>query len=466
MSSEQQKTIGLMLFLAILLAAVVTRYFGLGDWAFEGDEYFTAFDAHNRYKSLTSNPVYYALVVASYDLFGMSEWSARFPAFIFGVAGILVFFHYGRALFGRYESWFGAGLILISSWHLWYSQSARFYSGVFLFGFLSFLLFHEALVRRSVMLLLMAFVANSVVVLMHQSAVLVPITCAVFGLVVVMRHATGQAGQYDNRLAAVYVAVLGILALLATPYLIGRALSWSGKGEAWGYAPFEFGLQLIKYLQLSVAAAAFMGWLLLLRKNRMTAIFIGLAIAMPILLLLVGSAFVPVRPDYMFYSVPLVYGLAGVLCEEFRKKFPGQLASFGLFVVIVSSMLPEMVSHYTGKRSLDFREVVEFVEQQYVPGDHILSLKNGFSNYASRTYPMEPYPGNPYDNSIDWQQVLTKSSASAGRLWIILPLQRNPLANGLEQWLLSNAQLMWRKQAKRLDYTVDGYQIFLVKRQI
>lgn len=113
------------------------------------------------------------------------------------------------------------------------------------------------------------------------------------------------------------------------------------------------------------------------------------------------------------------------------------------------------------KATLDFREAVAFVDNAYRPGDRILDYP-GYSYYSRREIQLEPWFGNPYNDGKDWKAVLKPYAASAHRTWIILPIRRGPLAKGLETWLLSNARLVWRRYAKRYDYTFDGYQVFLV----
>ena len=51
---------------------------------------------------------------------------------------------------------------------------------------------------------------------------------------------------------------------------------------------------------------------------------------------------------------------------------------------------------------------------------------------------------------------------SSNRTWIIISSKRKPLAPKLENWLLCNSRLVWQKHAVRIDYEVNGYQIFLV----
>ena len=105
MTSIAKKNISLsstnFLVAGVLFAlALFSRAYGLSDWQITGDEYFTMFNAHERYDSLI-NPAYYALVVFFYAIAGNEEWIARVPAMLLSTASIPIFFLTWQRLLGR-----------------------------------------------------------------------------------------------------------------------------------------------------------------------------------------------------------------------------------------------------------------------------------------------------------------------------------------------------------------------------
>jgi 4-amino-4-deoxy-L-arabinose transferase-like glycosyltransferase len=70
-------------------------------------------------------------------LFGLSEFSLRFPSLIFSVASIPCLFLLGKKIFNRRVGLYGALVMSLSSFHLWYAQEARPYSLSVLLSILS-----------------------------------------------------------------------------------------------------------------------------------------------------------------------------------------------------------------------------------------------------------------------------------------------------------------------------------------
>lgn len=450
--------------LVLLLIAGVSRVIGLGEWAFVGDEYFTAYHAAERARDLTSNPLYYALVEATYRVFGFSEFAARFPAFLLGTLSIPVFFLLGSRVCGRNAALTASIFILLSGWHLWHSQAARFYSGVFLFATLGWFLYLRALTRGSVPLMIAALAAQAVAALFHQTAVLVAVACTVHALFTRIFASGDDPGIRKVTTAWLVTACVALIAV--SPELYTRTLRWLNKGESWGAGPVVLTFQLARYFNPVLLVTALVGLVRIVRENPFVGGFLVTGVGVPALLMLALSAFMPVRPDYLFHVTPLLFLTAGYLCSEciLRDSGRSRLAAYAMTLVVATAMLPEFVSHYTGRKGLDVRQPVAFVERAYAPGDRVLSLVNGFDRYVKRepsTYRLLPWPGTPYDESVDWDRLLSNAVPQSGRLWILLPLRRKPLAPSLENWLLCHARLAWRRASGRFDYTYEGYQVFV-----
>lgn len=443
----------------VLLLAVLTRWYGFASAPFRSDEFFTVDQVvHNTYGL---KPAYYFLTGLLFQAFGVSEWSARIVAVLLGIVGIVAVYFLGRRLFGATVGWMAALLTTASGWHLYYSQFSRFYSGVFCFGALAYWTFYEALRRGSLPLLLLALLWNGIGILFHTSAAVVPATCALFSLGVLI-WGTGVESLYSRRVARLYALICGIAGVAAIPstlFLIGYRETM---GESWGYATPQLALQLVKYVGPPLVAAAIGGILLLGRRGPWKAAYLAVGIAGAVGFLLGMGRIGNVRPDYTFYALPLWLVSGAVFCAELgAMPGAGRLASATALGVLLIGMLPEFASEYTSRRTLDPREAIRYVEQSYQPGDKIVNLLGGGSHYWDARYPVEDLPGTAYHEDIDWLKLLEPYRDPGQRLWVVVPLRRQEIARSLRRWLAENASLVWERQATRYDYTVDAVQIFL-----
>jgi Dolichyl-phosphate-mannose-protein mannosyltransferase len=73
-------------------------------------------------------PLHHSMLWATVRLFGTSEFAARLPSLIAGVALVPVMTWTGRLLYDRRTGWVAAVLAAIAPFAVWYSQEARMYS--------------------------------------------------------------------------------------------------------------------------------------------------------------------------------------------------------------------------------------------------------------------------------------------------------------------------------------------------
>lgn len=448
--------------LGFTAVAIGTRAYGLGQWDFLVDEYATIYYAEERMTTV-KEPAYYAIVYVLFQLFGISETVARLPAMIFGVISIPVFYLTWRKVIGRYGAAIGAILILLSSWHLWFSQFSRFYSALFFFGSLSFYYYWRAITRDDLRSFLFSLLFSFVGLFFHFTIIIAPVACGAFSLLVLVRGKYLGA-NYSYRIAKISGAVYLLAGLSVLPFVWSKIGNWAHLAQQWGYGPPTLVLQIVKYVQLPICVAALFGVIQLIRKDLGKGLFVLVAIGTPVVVLVTLSAFVSMRPDYMFFVYPLVFVAAGYLCSDMSASMEKRrIAPHMLAIVLVTSLMPEFVSHYTGHASLDIRDTIAYIEKNSRPDDRILPFVSGYDHYSEKKHQIEQRLGNPYGGTITWLPELEAHAIRPGRLWIIVPAGREQLNWQFQQWLGENASLVWRRYQSRYDYTFKGYEIFLVR---
>ena len=447
----------------ILLIAAVTRFYGFWTWPLYGDELFTIRDSLKADFLHSIKPGIYVLVAVMFKFFGVSEWTARLPAVIFGIFSVIAFYYMAKRFEGRYAATCGSVFIILSGWHLYHSQSSRFYTAVFLFGILSYFYYYEAYRLGQPKYLVYAFISNGLGILFHTTFFVVPLSCCAFSFLVLIVKPL-QNSYHCKRIAKYYLMPYLLASLLLIPFAFRVLGNWYFKGKLWGYGPLYLSLAIIKYLSIPICVTAFFGLIQLLRKDIFKGSFIGIAILVPIISLILLSFFVDVRPDYIFFSAPLFFLLSGYTCAELsRIVSPRRLAPLVIVFLVATTMFPEFISYYTNKATLDVRDAIHFVGKNYKNGDKIVNFQNGFAYYWKENYPLEDWLGNPRDSNVDWYQKLKLYEKTDQRAWFIITVYRVGLAHNFQKWLLENANLVWEKQAKRYDYSTETIRIFLKK---
>lgn len=411
------------LIIMILLAVVAfgSRLIGLGEWAFYMDELYTINLASERMHTLI-NPAYYALVEPLLNTYGISELIARIPSFLLGTLGVPVFYLIARSMFSRNVALVGSLLVLFSEWHIYHSQLCRFYTGVFLFGNLAYYFFYRATKLNSILHLSAGLLFSLIASLFHLTAILIPASFWVYSIFLLFfKNSSAQS----KRIPILFLSAGIIACLAATPFLWSIWAKWSTATGGWGHGPHLFIIQLAKYLQFPIAVAALSGLLLLLKRDFQFGVFMAISTGLPLIIMVVAAQFVDTRPDYLFYSVPLFFMLAAYLCAEIGKTLKKNkygLMSYSLSILLIICMLPEMISHYSSKMSLDERHIISYLESSYRPGDKVLTFPTAVEHYAKNRFDFVRRPAISSSN-IDWNSALKEYSESKERLWIVTPIK-------------------------------------------
>jgi uncharacterized protein (TIGR03663 family) len=120
-----------LLYLVIILIAIATRFYNLGERVMSHDEtthvYFSWLLSEGKgyqHDPLSHGPLQFHLIALSYILFGDTDAAARAPAALFGVFAVGMMWLFRRYL-GRTAAFTGALLMLISPYMLYYARYAR-----------------------------------------------------------------------------------------------------------------------------------------------------------------------------------------------------------------------------------------------------------------------------------------------------------------------------------------------------
>ncbi len=143
--------------LLILLWATWLRFNGLNEPGFWLDELAYTVAAQNPIIDQITNPAEALNVYLSSDptlsaipfslalKLGFANYIARFPAALFGILSIAIFYRLGKTLFGNSVGLLAALLLATSNYHVFFSQEARNYAQFIFFSLGSFWLLYRAI---------------------------------------------------------------------------------------------------------------------------------------------------------------------------------------------------------------------------------------------------------------------------------------------------------------------------------
>jgi len=441
----------------LVLLAIITRGLGFWEWPLHGDEFYTI--EHSLEGKYGIKPGYYVISNLIFGVLGVHEWTARITAVIFSIATVPVLYFSVRQFINRDVAIYAVLIMLVTEWHLYHSQFARFYSAVFFFGILSYFLYFFAVQSGKIRLLVFALISNLLGILFHPTAVIAPASCVVFSLIIFLSRRR-DLSEATLRVIKAHILIAVISSLIMIPVAIKLLSVWQSMNQEWGYSGVLQLLQLAKYTGLVVFVSSFFGLIMLLKNDRDKGLFLLVALGCAIVFLVVFSMVTNMRPDYVFYALPLFIVVAGYFCNSIKECFSGNiLLSHSMILLLIASLFPEFASYYTSRLTLDIRDVTSYIEKHYRDGDRILPLTTGFETYSKLK--TEDLPRNAFMSQNNWHELLKDYRDSQERLWIIVPLKRSSISGNLSNWLGENTNLVWQKQAKRMDYTLEGYQIYL-----
>lgn len=454
---RNRRTQELLIVCALSLIALATRAYGIGEWPITGDEYFTVAWAEERAFGIIGS-AYYALVLGSQAVFGATNWAARLPSVVLGVLSIPAFYLMCRSLFGRKAATIGCVFIILSDWHLYHSQIARFYSGVFLFGTTSYYSYYICLKEERYSYLFLFFLSSFIAVTFHATAIFIVISCGAYSLLRIVDTRDREV-SLSKSMAKYHLMVCVLAAAIALPRLWNVVAQRGMNFEGLGINTFRTVLGVVENMGVAVFVSACMGLAYLYFEEVHKFYMVTLLSIIPLFSAFAFSVIIPPsRPRYMFYSLPLFFGLSSFFCATLEGRANRYLNfEAGTVLVISSTMIVGFLSYYSGRISLDVRDPVNFVERKHESGDEVVVFGHFVESH--------------FDDGIDvnlaksksvWEERLIPVAKKRGRTWIIVDTYRTaPLRRDLESWLMENASLKWRKKETRFDYTQRGYEVWL-----
>jgi hypothetical protein len=202
--------------LVVVAAAVALRAWGVSEWSLWEDEETSVYFSQQLGKPFPRFfPLFFLALNGLYQLTGVSVAAGRMLAAAFGIASIGLVYATARRQFSREIALLASLLLALNLGHLFWSQSIRYFTLLFVLELLSMYWFLEGFERGKIGLLLLSNLAFALALWTHFSALLLmPVYVAYLFFMLWGRQ---SGGAYNLRgyliFAASHGAVLGLMAL-------------------------------------------------------------------------------------------------------------------------------------------------------------------------------------------------------------------------------------------------------------
>ncbi len=360
---------------------------------------------------------------------GIDERSGRMPSAWLGIVAVPALYLAGIGVLGARVSFAASLLLAFAVWHVYWSQTARFYALQFLFYNLSLLYYVKWYQSRR---LASGLFSMAMLVLASLSQ---PTGAVLYGVILTDLAVKSVWGGQRR------VALRTLAAILIPVLLVGMVVGFDAarKPEQWGHffqkanlAPgrliFSGGYSIGPAI---VLAAMLHGWQSI-RKRDETGVTLLLAAVVPFLAFSIVGLFGRVELRYCLVALHAWLCLAALLAVNALDRGNGRntkLVTAALFLCLVGSQAAPLYDYMkaNGWRP-EIRQAVNFVNRHRKPGDLIFMNPDEGSYYFR-----EPVAG-------DAPQVAADPFTDKPR-WVIYREDERGTLAPRRDWLESNAQL-------------------------
>jgi hypothetical protein len=466
---------------ALIVVAVVLRFWRLGDWGFEGDEIFTLRDSIHL-KLSNPRPLLYILNYYLVRPFmPLDELGLRIIPALAGVLAIPATYLVTRKLAGVRAALFAAFLVTVSNVHVYQSQYARYWSLVLLVSAIYPYAIYVGIKEHKTRPLVAGILVAALAVLSH------PVAGFLLAGLVVWFAISDVGREYAKRIWAHRTLRWGVLALvilaaaIGIGYLpvLGEWIQEHDQGVTQDnllHLPGRPGVKqialLISYVEgitIPVALAGLAGLVWVWQhRDRALALLLVCLLVVPTALLVFLSFRTPVSVTYLLPTAPVLFIGAGILLDRLADidlgLRPRWLVPATITIFIVAAGLPTLVSQYRDGRRRDFRGAAEFLGPRLGPTDGIYSDQAAVLGH----YLPGRFVGRLSAN-VDLLERSLRELEKAGRreaLWIVVPasaqggLRTTARVGSMTGWIYENCQLRNTVGTARLDFRQNQLQIY------
>jgi uncharacterized membrane protein len=390
---DTTRSVALWVLLGITLGALALRLaVPRGIWL---DEAISIHQAHLSFHDLFENlqygdrhpPLHHVVLWLTVKAFGDGEMAVRIPSIVAGTLAIPALYLLGRELYDRRTGLVAAAFGAASPLLIWYSQEARMYAFVELFGLLALWTQLRAIRNPSMGNWAAYILATAALLWSHYfGLLLIGVQQVIWIGILIHRRRTGEP---NRAMALGFAYSLAVLAIQLVPLITFAQKQFDSTEAAFGspsgtYDSLSFyavvsnmAWALWGYHPDSITELLAAGWPLLLllsllllgRGGSRQTIILAVAAIIPIVLLVFVAFYdrelFEVR--YFLVAIPLLFLLIARLVTGWIRRPEARLAAVGIILFTLLLGLLDQQTNDDNPRLYDFKGAIERIQADATP---------------------------------------------------------------------------------------------------
>jgi 4-amino-4-deoxy-L-arabinose transferase-like glycosyltransferase len=422
----------------ITIIAAVLRFFRLGAWSFTGDEIRTMVWLQNRVpmKDYGWSITKY-LARAAIHWLGPTEFAARLVPATIGILSIPIVFVFVRKYWGKHVALYTSLLLATSPWHVYFSQTARFYTSQLLLYSLAIFLFIDGLRRNQFRTIAAALGLWGLALTEQLSALVFLPTVAVFLIYTIHSRSTSCGAFRVWPWLVLFSILLLVLTILGFPYIRDSEQFVAEFGpylERTNNSVFLAGCAAY-YVGVPTVVVGFAAALYLLVTGQRRGVLLATAAVLPVVLVSIGGSFYWLGCRHQFVSLVFWLVLASIgvraIWEHTRNAAKILRTAPMLMILAVSAANLGMYSFVQNGNRANAKAAFNYISLHAGDADQI---------FVPQTQLAEYYLGRPAEQlnasmnmSGDWDSC---------RVWFIEDQYSSDRYPNVFQWVRNNTRLV------------------------
>jgi mannosyltransferase len=417
----------------ITLFAAALRFYKLGAWSFWIDEIYTINHALAHFstpqlilENIPPNrnwvPISVMLSAQAFNGWGLDEFSARLVAAVLGIITIPLLYFPIQKIFNMRVALIAVLLLVVSPWHLEWSQNARGYTSLVLFAWLAIFAFYFGLEKDRASYFVWFYIflylsASERLISVFIVPALVLYLLAVKFLPIEKPAGLRARNMYILLVPFLLFGIYEIFSLIRSGESVIGAILAEIVSTFFG-KPIENPLTqaIFQVFKLGVPLFAFSllsGFYIWRQRTRAGWLFL-LNAAVPFFLVILVTPFMFTEERYALVTLPAWLVLAAIGIDELlvRIKKTETILALGLLFVLVADALGANLLYYRinhGNR-WDYRSAFAIVQANLQEGDMVVSTFTEMGNYYLKR-----------DDVVLWDDVNAEVVENGGRrVWFVV----------------------------------------------